>query len=113
MNGGVNGAADVAAQLARGAAGVMVGRAVVNHPCAALHRVDADLYGRPSSTLGGGAAPSLTRGAVLAQYIEYVAAEECGPRRGRGGAAGTDTPLAVYERLVAPPFNLFAGEEAR
>ena len=30
---------------------------------------------------------------------------------GRGGSAGRDTDLDVYLRLVAPPFNLFAGEE--
>ena len=105
VNGGVSGAAAAAAHIARGAAGAMVGRAAVNHPCAALHNVDSDLYNRPSTM----AAPS--RGAVLAQYIAYAEAEELGPRRGRGGAAGADSPIAVYERLVAPPFNLFAGEE--
>ena len=46
-----------------------------------------------------------------ARYIDYVRAEEASGRRGRGGASGRDTDLDVYLRLVAPPFNLFAGEE--
>ena len=68
-----------------------MGRAAVNHPCAALHTVDADLYGRPS------AAPS--RGAVLAEYVAYVEVEERGPLRGRGGTSGADSPIAVTLNL--------------
>jgi len=98
-----------------------VGRAAVNHPCAALHTVDAQLYGRPRLGLGLGLglaltptktltrtltpAPTLTltlttsaapsRGAVLAEYIAYVEAEERGPLRGRGGTSGADSPIAL------------------
>ena len=69
LNGGISGAAGAAEQIARGAAGAMVGRAAVNHPCAALHTVDAHLYGRPRLGLGLGLGLALTPTKTLTRTL--------------------------------------------
>ena len=107
LNGALNSPADAAAILAaagEGGAGrvrgVMVGRAIVNHPWAwastdpLLHGLDAP----PTAA---------SRGAALAAYLDY-AADQAAQRAAVRGGAGRDSE---HERRVAAPvFNLFAGE---
>jgi tRNA-dihydrouridine synthase len=92
-----------------GIAGVMVGRAALNHPCV-FAAADRTLF------VDAAAAGRVTRGEVIAAYVAYVEEEEA-----RMAAAPALRPVksdawaaeAAAERrraLVAPAFNLFAGE---
>lgn len=83
--------------------GVMVGRAVINHPCS-FGSVDTELF--QSSD------PAPSRGEVLHRYIEYVAQQETlAHAHAEPGETRTAQALVNLRRsLVAPPFNLFAGE---
>ena len=127
----------------------MVGRAVINHPCA-FAGVDELLLSAGEAVSrdgldGGGGGDGLfppvatTRGEVLSAYIAYVEQEEAaceaasategggvrldggggknrGSRGGKGGVKGQATAEDVARQrrrrtLIAPCFNLFAGEE--
>ncbi|OSX72115.1 hypothetical protein BU14_0465s0006 [Porphyra umbilicalis] len=89
LNGGVKGLAAAATHMDAGAAGVMVGREVMDRPWHALVGVDAGVYGE-------GATPPASRREILAAYVGYAEAEVAGG--------------APIRALVKPLLGLFAGE---
>lgn len=78
--------------------GAMIGRAVINHPCS-FAEVDR---------LWGETPTSRTRGAVLEDFIGYCKREE---ERVKALGATDGDILNLRQRLVAVPFQLFAGED--
>lgn len=87
INGGIKDMDAAVDALNRGAAGVMLGRAVRDRPWNSLCDVDAIIYDAPRA---------ITRRSVLDAYCEYAAKEE---------ADGCPTRV-----LVKPFINLFVGE---
>jgi tRNA-dihydrouridine synthase A len=98
-NGGIDSFANVQERLETSPSnvvGAMVGRAVINHPCA-FSQADR-LWG--DETIG----TSLTRMEVLTQFAEYCDHEEKRLQEHQGVSE------ILRRRLVAVPFTLFAGE---
>jgi len=91
----------------------MVGRAAINHPCA-FASADA-LWEEPSAGAGGAASRALSRGEVLQRYAAYCDAEEAvafalAAESPAGSPAWLLPPIeSLRRRLVACPYNLFAG----
>jgi len=89
-------------------AGVMVGRAALNHPCS-FAAVDRTLFNSGDAHVG-----CATRGEVMVAYAAYVEEEEArlASVRLQGPATSNSYAIAAEQRraLVAPTFNLFAGE---
>jgi len=89
--------------------GAMVGRAVINHPCA-FGTVDS-LWNHNDGV------PKPTREAVLLDYIQYCQREESAfvtknvVVGGKSPESIQGSLAALRRRLVAVPFQLFAGEE--
>jgi tRNA-dihydrouridine synthase len=159
-NGGVQSLDGVREQMSAGCAGAMVGRAVINHPCA-FARADAlwaeggrhagkDATGRGvagrdwssggevgrqlsvptedgkggEATGGGEAGPcsgadvsrrGLSRGEVLERFAAYCDAEEASAAALRSSLHGSapswllPSQETLRRRIVACPYNLFAG----
>jgi tRNA-dihydrouridine synthase A len=114
LNGAIADPAEAAALLADGAGsgrgemsgrggvqGVMVGRAIVNHPWA-WATLDTLVHHLPSPP-----PTAATRGAALAAYADYAAAQTAA-RTASGGGCGGDVDF--HRDLAAPVFNLLAGE---
>jgi tRNA-dihydrouridine synthase A len=78
--------------------GAMIGRAVINHPCS-FAGVDS---------LWGEVPTSMTRQAVLEDFIGYCQREE---ERVQSLGIGTVEMESLRRKLAAVPFHLFAGEE--
>lgn len=100
-NGGINSVDSLLTRLhgsPSNVVGAMVGRAVINHPCS-FSGVDC---------LWGEEATSITRQSVLDDYIGYCEREE---DRVHALQPGIGNIEALRRRLVAVPFQLFAGEE--
>jgi len=98
-------------------AGVMVGRAVINHPCA-FAAVDDILWTAAPSTVY----PAKTRRSVLLGYIEYCLEQESKleqytllsrdqPAPNSRKSKEEDSIIWHRRRLLAPVFHLFMGEE--
>ena len=103
-NGGVDSMAGVMERMRGGVHGVMVGRAVINHP-ALFAGVDDELYRDHPCSPGR----CLTRGDVLRRYIEYTEAEEARMEEEIRSMRPDDRDEAL-RRMVSPAFSLFVGE---
>ena len=103
-NGGVDSMAGVMERMRGGVHGVMVGRAVINHP-ALFAGVDKELYKDHPCSPG----KCLTRGDVLRRYIEYAEAEEA-LMEGKLRCMRPDDRDEALRRIVSPAFSLFVGE---
>lgn len=107
-NGGIRTMDDIQERLSSSSnvIGAMVGRAVINHPCSFGNVDTLWLNSNDSIT-----ASSLSRMAVLLDYIEYCKQEE---ERFLLSAVTDVNPQSTMatlrRRLVGVPFHLFAGE---
>ena len=110
-NGGVNSLDEIQRRtINTSVAGVMVGRAVINHPCT-FAAVDDVLCSDTARNHPN------TRRSVLLSYIDYCQdqefkLEQCtGMSAGQQGNKGEESIIWHRRRLVAPVFHLFTGEE--
>jgi len=108
-NGGIQSLEDVHHRVPRGSSviGAMVGRAAINHPCA-FGKAD-ELWNMDSVI------PKPTREAVLLDFINYCQREEdafaaSALHRDREPESVLGSLMSLRRRLVAVPFQLFAGE---
>lgn len=109
LNGGLTSAAACMEQLmasggaagAPGLSGIMVGRAVVNHPYSfsVMDSLVGGFNGCPSRL------PQPTRGAILREYTQFL--QTLG--NGKGPSQAKLPPSSVAQQL-SPAFNLFLGE---
>jgi len=113
LNGGIDSVDTINKHLTHahrgsGITGVMVGRAALNHPCS-FAAVDRTLFDNKEAHVG-----CTTRGEVMVAYAAYVEEEEArlaSVHAQSPTTANTHTIAAEQRRaLVAPTFNLFAGE---
>lgn len=111
LNGGLTSAAACMEQLgasgasggASGLSGVMVGRAVVNHPYSfsVMDALLGSFNGSPSRR------PQPTRGAILREYTHFL--QTLGAGKGPSPSKAKLPPSSVAQQL-SPAFNLFLGE---